>query len=88
MGFKDIDVELQEETFRINVCQHSILHPISDVQLGGGEGLMTGPRPITSVPSYSRITRGKGEIRNYLFGGRDDRSETWQGAFYIPTTSS
>jgi hypothetical protein len=24
VGFKDIDVELQEETFRINVCRHSI----------------------------------------------------------------
>jgi hypothetical protein len=40
---------------------------------------MIGSRAFALVPSYSRNVKGEGGIRNHLFWGRDDRSETWQG---------
>jgi hypothetical protein len=61
-----------EETFKINVSQMSMRVTRSD-------GLMIGPWPFALVPSYSWYVRGEGGIRNHLFWGRDDRSETWQG---------
>lgn len=46
VGFKDIDVELQEETFRVNVGR-----PLSNAaQI---EELMIGSRSFTFVPGYS-----------------------------------
>ena len=46
VGFKDIDVELQEETFRVNVSR-PIWNAIKS------EELMIGSRSFTFVPSYS-----------------------------------
>ena len=53
VGFKDIDVELQEETFRINVSHHLLERPPRTRV----EKLMPGPWPSTFVPSYSWYAR-------------------------------